>query len=649
MPNRRRHRAARAQLSIVLVLAILVGVAGTGALGYLLVKGQADSLQAQLASKLKSGQAELEAAKSSLKLANSKHDLTQVTAAKAHFAAAKNDFTAAQSMADGSVLLKSLEKVPMAGHLAQTRHVAVDGIAAMGSSLADAGQDLADLDGQLLKPAGAGQQGKLLLDVLNQMGTSLVKIRAELEVAGSAAAGVDPGLVPAAQQATFVKAKATIQSALTGIEEFQNLVPVLVEILGGNGVRTYLIEQVNPAELRPGGGFIGSYSLLRADHGSMTLVKSGSSYELAANRASPGQKGYVLPPGPLHEFVPTASWSFVDSNFFPDFASNAKAAEQFVAPQLNTSVDAVIAMDYYTVAAILKATGPLAVPGYDVTVNADNFIPLLIQYDLEQGYTHKAILSAIAGPLFQRMLALPPGEWPNLITMLTDVVSQRHMQVYFNDPAAEAEMNRFAWSGELNPTHAADCLLEEESNLGGTKANYFVTRSYTVRLTRVGDTLHHKITVDVIDNMPIYPGSIYYPAPGIYYHAYLRLYGCGTVSGGTDNLVRPKYPSPSAPTGMHVLDGWLPAIAGRGGHGQAVFEYDTPWQADDQGTAHIYWQKQPGTLSDKIQVTWVGLNHVTYTTSGQLSQDQVINLGPSDVTLVAGQPAQAKIPSISLG
>jgi hypothetical protein len=644
VPNRRRRRRLRDQLSLAVIVAIVLGSAATGGLGYMLVKGQADSLQAQLASNLKSGQAELEAAKNSLKLANANHDLTQVTVAKAHFAAAKQQFATAQHVADTSSALRGLEDLPMVGYLARSRHDAVTGIATMGAALCDAGQDLADLDTQLLKPsAKGGQQGQVLLALLNQMGPSLVKIRAELQQAESAAKSVDPSLVPSAQRATFLKAIDTIHTGLVGIDDFQKLVPILIEILGGNSVRTYLIEQVNPAELRPGGGFVGSFSVLRADHGSITLTDSGNSYQLAATRASPGQPGYVSPPGPLHEFVPTASWSFVDSNFFPDFQSNAKAAEQFVAPQLKTQVDAVIAMDYYTVAAILKVTGPLAVPGYDITVNADNFVPLLIQYDLEQGYTHKAILTAIAAPLFQRILTVPPGQWPNLINALSDLVAHRNLQVYFNDPAVEAEMDRFGWSGAINPTHASDFMMETEANLGGTKANYYVSRTYSVSLTRIGETLHHTVAVDVYDNMP------YRYHPGDYYHAFATLYTVDKSFAGSNNLTRGKYPSPNPPAGMHMLDGWMNAIPGGGGHTRAVFNYDTPWQVDDRGAAHIYWQKQPGTLNDKIQVMWVGLDSIKYAASSELSHDQVINLYQEGVTVTAGQPAQAKLPSISLG
>lgn len=624
--------------------------AATGGIG-LLLKGQADSLQAHLIADVQAGQSELEAAKSSLKLANSNHDAKQVDAAKAHLALAKTKFGAALQLADSSILLRGLESMPVAGNLARSRHTAVDGIASMGSALTDAALEVADLDAQLLRPAAAGsQQGQLLLNLLTNLGPHLDTIRADLQRADEAAATVDIGIVPGAQRATFVKARDTIQTALASFAELKQLVPVLVEILGGDGIRTYLIEQVNPAELRPGGGFIGSYSLLRADHGSLALVKSGNSYELASSRGSPGQPGYVVPPGPLHEFVPSAGWSFVDSNFFADFASNAKAAEQFVVPQLKTPVDGVISMDYYTVAAILKVTGPLAVPDFSVTVDATNFVPTVMQFDLAQTAIHKTILPAIADLLFKRILTLAPGQWPNLLSALTDVVAQRHLQAYFNNSAVEAEMDRFGWSGQLNPTHASDCMLEEESNLGGTKANFFVTRSYTVRLTRIGDTLHHQISVDLVDDMPkSYQKNLYYPL-SVYYHAYMRLYGCGSVSAVVDNLVRPKYASPSAPTGMHVLDGWLPAIDGAGGHGQAVFEYDTPWHPDDHGVEHIYWQKQPGTGNDKIQVIWVGgWDNSTHTTSGELNQDKVINLGISGVTLTDGQAAQAKIPTVSLG
>ena len=622
---------------------LAVGTGGT-ALAYNFMTGQAGQLQAELTSHLQTAQSELEAAKASLKEANATHDETPIAEAKAHFALAKAQFTISGQIADRSLLLGRLEALPGVGSLARSRHSAVDGIAAMGVAIADAGQELADLDGQLIEPTSpGGQGGRTLLTVLDQTDRSLVKVREYFDRAQKAAAQVDVQVLPPGQQATFVQARDTITSAVAGLDEFARLVPVLTDVLGGNGARTYLIEQVNPAELRAGGGFIGTFSVLQADHGTLRLIRSGDAYQLAAARAQPGGPGYVTPPGPLREFLPNTSWSFIDSNFFPDFTSNGKAGEYFAQPLLGMPIDAVVSMDYYTVAKMLELTGPLSVPGYQVTVDANNFISQMIQGDLARDPTHKALLSAIAGPLMERVSSLPPDRWPALIGALNDLAATRHLQAYFNDDAVEKEIDRVGWSGALNPTGMGDYAMEVENNLGGTKANYFVTRHFTVELTRNGPTLHHKVTVDLVNNMP----SVYHPND--FYRAYVGLYVDDRALSTSDNLRAVKYPNPAPPPGSVLMGGWLPEIPANGGHSQAIFEYDTPWQAAGRGQDQIYWQKQPGTVVDKIDVIWSDGSGHRYTVSGDVGQDRVISLATAGVTLTPGRPAQAELPSLSLG
>jgi Protein of unknown function (DUF4012) len=626
------------------VVVIVAGSAGASAYAYTTIKEQVGQLQAQLTVHLQAGQTELEAAKASLKLANTNHDEALVVQAKAHFANAKAQFTAASRLADSSALLHRLEELPAVGDVARSRHTAVDGIAQMGVAISDAGLELAALAGQLIQPATAsGPEGRTLLTVLEQTHTSLVTVRADLDRAQKAAARVDVRVLPAGQQGTFGKARDTISSALAAIDEFEQLVPVLTEMLGGNGARVYLIEQVNPAELRAGGGFIGTFSALRADHGTLTLVSSGDSYQLADPRPLIGQPGYVAPPGPLRESLLTdTSWSFVDSNFFPDFPSNAKAAERFAQPRLG-GIAAVIAIDYYAVAKLLEVTGPMVVPGYGITVDANNFVSIVIQHSLVQDDANKAILSAIAGPLMQRISTLPPDRWPALIGALNDLATAHHIQAYFNNDTVEKEIDHFGWSGALNLTVSRDYMMEVESNLGATKANYFVTRNFTLELTRSGATLHHKVTIDLTDNMP------FSYRPNEYYRAYVSLYVPDTASSTSDNLRAVRYPNPAPPAGTLLIDGWVPTFHGYGHSAQAVFEYDTPWHADGRCEAQIYWQKQPGTLNDKIDVIWHDGSGHTYTTSGDLSQDRVIAFSTRGLSMAYGQTGQAKLPSLSLG
>jgi len=605
-------------------------------------------LEAQLTTHLQLAQQELEAAKSSLKLANANLDESQISQAKVHFITAKLQFMAASQIADNSEILRRLEGLPAVGQLARSRHSAVSDISEMGIQISRAGEDLADLEGLFLKPTTSGQQGRTLLTLIGEVQSRLGAVKTELNGALKAAERVDIAVLPSSQQTTFIRAHGTIAQALGAIGQFEALVPILTEVLGGNGARTYLIEQVNPAELRAGGGFIGTYSVLRADHGALTLVKSGDASELSVPRPLVGQKGYVAPPGALREsLLPTTSWSFIDSNFYPDFPSNAQAAENFVQPRLGVHIDAVISIDYYTVAKMIELTGPIGVPGYGITLTAANLIPLIIQYDLaaftdpRASAIHKAILANVAGPLLQRIVSLEPGRWPALLGALNELAGSRHLQAYFNNADVEKSVDQYGWSGAQKTTGTTDYMMEVESNFGATKANYFITRHYTVELTRSGGTLHHKMTVDILDDMP------YSYRPNEYYQAYIRLYVSNKVTSPSHNLVRPKYANPT-PSGIAMLDGWI-NIHGYGHNRIVVLQWDTPWQPNGRGQQQIYWQKQPGTSNDKVDVIWNDGNGHTRTLSGDLGQDRVITLAPSAVTLTTGHVGTAQLPSLSLG
>jgi len=621
---------------------VVSGIGGSSALGFASLNARATQLQAELTADLQAGQKELEAGKASLSQANTKHDASLVPIATGHFAGARSRFLAASQLADNSRLLHGLEYTPGVGDFAHSRHMAVDGIAGMGVALADAGHELSDLDAQLLKPSGAGQAGLSLLSILDQTSTSVAKVRADLDLAKKAAAFVDVRVVPAGQQSTFVKARATIESAISGLDEFERLVPILKDVLGANGVRTYLIEQVNPAELRAGGGFIGGYSLLQTNQGTLTLTSSGDSYRFADPRPSPGQAGFIPIPTPYREVVPQISWSFVDSNIYPDFESNATAAEGFVQPRLGTRLDGVIAMDYFTVAKMLELTGPIAVPGYGVTVDANNFISVVIQHDLKQDSTNKPLLVAIAGPLLARIATLPSDRWPTLIGALNALAAERHIQAYFNNPHVETEIDRVGWSGSLNPTEAQDYMIEVEDNYIGTKANYFLTRNYAVVLSRIGNTLHHEVVVSFINGTP----------PRAFdrsdYHVDIRLFVGDRASLGSDNLSPVRYANPGPPAGTKAFDGWL-TVACCGAKAQAVFEYDTPWPVRGATNYSIYWQKQPGVTNDGVSVTWNDGKGHAYSASGNLNEDRLIALLPTGLALQAGQPGQATLPSLSLG
>lgn len=65
--------------------------------------------------------------------------------------------------------------------------------------------------------------------------------------------------------------KTGLQSVDSILKEYSNLVNVLPELLGEQGERTYLMAVYNPAELRSGGGMVGTYAPITADKGVVTI------------------------------------------------------------------------------------------------------------------------------------------------------------------------------------------------------------------------------------------------------------------------------------------------------------------------------------------------------------------------------------------
>jgi putative NADPH-quinone reductase len=76
-----------------------------------------------------------------------------------------------------------------------------------------------------------------------------------------------------------------------------------------------------------------------------------------------------------------------------------------------------------------------------------------------------------------------------------------------------------------------------------------------------------------------------------------------------------------------------------------MFNYSTQWQLRSANPYQVYWQNQPGTVNDRIDVTWSDGNGHTYNVGGSHAQGRTISLLSTGVSLTTGQAAQATLPS----
>ncbi|TMC13078.1 MAG: DUF4012 domain-containing protein [Chloroflexi bacterium] len=635
-PSRRRRQRRPWRIALGLVVLLLLGIAGATILDRVGTQ-HAAQVQVVLTADLKQGGDELLAGKQSVSDANTKSDPAQLVVADQHFKKSRRLFQDALDRTRFDPWLVAASITPGISSFAGPRIRSVGAIARMGLDLVDAGSGAAAIDAALLGPSsGDLHGGQRLVQILKEAQPKLDQVVVDLQQAKQEAGQVDLSVIPATQQATVANAKAEIQKGLDGLGEFQALAPVLLDVLGETSPKTYLIEQVDPAELRGGGGFIGSYALLSMNKGEIKL-------ELGANVANidipyplPGGKNYLPQPSPLDEFTGGGrGWVFGDANFFPDFATGAQAGEDLFFRETGKKVDGVISIDPWAVAALLTITGPVAVPGWNTTVRADTFPQDVFVREEQtangnaQQQNRKDFFPDVANLMLAKLSTLPADQWTKLIGALNTTVTQRHLQVYFNPAKSETEMDRMGWSGRILKPAGLESMLEVESNFGGDKANHF--------LDRVG-TQH--------------AAQVHTPAGflgGRAYRCYLRFYYPAGATNASIQVqkadARPTDEKP--PEGLKLLDGWFQVnVDPRLGYGTyaVVISWDTALSSGATGHS-IYWQKQPGTLSDAVKVSY-SVNGMTYHASSDLSQDRVLVLTGGGLQVNPGAAGNAHLPTL---
>jgi hypothetical protein len=645
--RRRRRRPGRQLALLAAAVIVLLAVSLVGALGY----QQATQLQTGLTAQLQSAAAELRAGKTSLKEATAKSDPQKLAEAEAHFQKAEYWFAQARTTTDGSTSVFLATLVPVVGQsYVAPRRNALQAITTMGLALADAGEQAVIIDRSLIAPSdlSAGGSGpSRMLAIMKAASGELGQIEKDLKTAQAADQSIDMAVVPAGQQSALTTARDSIKKGLDAITEFRNAIPMLLEILGDNGPRTYIVQQVDPADLRGGGGFIGSYSLVVADKGDIKMQITADTATIDYPYPKPGMKTYIQPPNPLYQFAPHG-WIFGDSNYNPNFPASAIDAETTFANETGVNVDGVISIDPWAIALLLQATGPLPVPGY-TTVDANTFPEVVFQrlqahpYDPQFVKTRKLFLTAVAKALISRLSSLPTEQWSKVVSALNTAVSQRHLQAYFNRSVAQQGMTDFGWDGRLVGTsQVGDFLMENESNFGATKANHFLQRHFDLKLTNQGGLLRHTLTVTLKNSTP--SGYI----NGRRYIFYVRIYvpADSTNLSRAGNLVVDRYPSQETQAGLVLMDGWGSVnVDPKLGYGVVRFTFAWSTSISSGGPSPIYWQKQPGTLSDSATVSYTVNGH-TVVAHTDLGQDRIVTLKSTGIDIRAGSSGTAVIPSL---
>lgn len=248
--------------------------------------------------------------------------------------------------------------------------------------------------------------------------------------------------------------------------------------------KDYLFLLENNRELRPGGGFIGTYGILKIKNAELAKFFVDNTY----NFDKPAEKYLkVAAPEPMKKYLKQEWWFFRDSNWWPDFPASAKKAEEFYKLQGGAEkLDGVIAMTPTVMEWLLADLGEMSVAG--LKFNKDNFWEQL-QYQVEYGYykqgipteKRKDIIGELGKLILTKLYFLPMNEWSGLFDLLARAVDEKQLMLYFNDVDFQQLAMEHNWAGEVKQ-FSGDFLMLSDANLAALKTDSVMSRTIKYKL-----------------------------------------------------------------------------------------------------------------------------------------------------------------------
>ncbi len=298
---------------------------------------------------------------------------------------------------------------------------------------------------------------------------------------------------------------------------FKKILPQIPNILAENSQKKYLILFANNRELRPGGGFIGSFAIIELKDFFLKSLKIYDVYD------ADGQlKVHIEPPKPIKDYLSQPHWFLRDSAFFPDFTENFTHAEFFLKNEIKEAdFDGGFLITASAVENILKAFDSLYLPDFKEKITSDNFY-LKTQFYTEKNFFPGSIQkkSFLNSLIKQFLINLENVSFTKLLSQIRKSLDEKQIAIYFKNEKTQKVFDELLWSGKIT---LSSCLIKDipcfnnylfpfDANLGVNKADYFIDKSifYKINISANGK-INHFLTFNYRNNLTaeVFPGGRY--------------------------------------------------------------------------------------------------------------------------------------------
>jgi len=267
----------------------------------------------------------------------------------------------------------------------------------------------------------------------------------------------------------------------------QSFLDDFLSLIGSEDNHHIAVLFQNPAEIRPGGGFIGSYADITIRRGQMQSIDVRDIYD-----PDGWVTDKVVPPAPLQRT--TKDWAARDANWFFDFPTSAKTVLGFLESSQfykdrNTVFDGAIALNINVLDTLLDITGPVELPQYKLTITSNNFLEE-IQREVEAGNDKKSgepkrILKVLVPIMLGRLGNPPSGSQRALIEKIQNHIINKDIMFYAKSEKIENFLQYVNAGGsiyDLPNNFWGSYLAVVNANIAGGKSDAYISEDINAKI-----------------------------------------------------------------------------------------------------------------------------------------------------------------------
>lgn len=352
-------------------------------------------------------------------------------------------------------------------------------------------------------------QATALSDALNKNGDAvlarLTRMQGLIHAVSSATAELQ-------DDAAFLSAflpidSSTLFSAQVDIDHASAFIDEFAAWMKEDKLHHVIVILENPSEIRPGGGFQGSYIEISMRKGS---IESIDAHDISEPDRVLDSK--IVPPIPLQALV--KRFRAADANWFFDFPTSASTTlalleESNLYKNKNVTFDAMIGVSGNAVRDMLSITGPIKLSDGTTLISKNVFD--ILQQDVQEGHdigsaNSKAIVKESTTKLLAAIAALPSHGQSELAAAMLPWISNRDIRIYAKNPLFQSFVKRYGATGDtyvIPENYNGDYLAVVQANIGGGKSDRFMKQDVIMQSQIMEDsTVSTHLVVSRAHNAP---------------------------------------------------------------------------------------------------------------------------------------------------